>query len=172
LAPNAGRRLVIVRHAKSSWPDGVDDLDRPLSPRGLRDALALGRELGRHTSGVDAAVVSPARRCRDTWGLASAVLADPPAPRLDRRVYEASGTDLLAVVRELPATAATAVLVGHSPGTAELVRLVAGGGAPAAWAVVADGLRTAALAVVTLSTDWAGLDAGDGTLVAAAVCRA
>ena len=31
-------RLLLLRHAKSAWPDGVEDPDRPLSDRGRRDA--------------------------------------------------------------------------------------------------------------------------------------
>ncbi|WP_399494409.1 hypothetical protein [Streptomyces sp. P9(2023)] len=46
------RRLVVLRHAKSAWPEGVPDYDRPLGPRGLRDAPAAGRRLvdGRRTA--------------------------------------------------------------------------------------------------------------------------
>ncbi|MET8773374.1 histidine phosphatase family protein, partial [Streptomyces sp. NPDC004658] len=29
------RRLVVLRHAKSAWPEGVEDHRRPLAPRGL-----------------------------------------------------------------------------------------------------------------------------------------
>lgn len=38
------RRLVVLRHAKSAWPD-VPDSERPLAPRGRRDAPAAGRWL-------------------------------------------------------------------------------------------------------------------------------
>src|SRR5437764_1228803 len=37
------RRLVVARHAKSDWPAGVADHDRPLGRRGRRDAEAAGR---------------------------------------------------------------------------------------------------------------------------------
>ena len=36
------RRLILLRHAKSAWPDDVPDHDRPLAPRGRRDAPAAG----------------------------------------------------------------------------------------------------------------------------------
>ena len=39
------RRLIVVRHAKSAWPVGVPDHERPLAPRGRRDAPAVGRAL-------------------------------------------------------------------------------------------------------------------------------
>ena len=36
-------RLALVRHAKSDWGDpDLDDHDRPLNERGLRDAGAVG----------------------------------------------------------------------------------------------------------------------------------
>ena len=38
--------LVLVRHAKSDWGDpGLDDHDRPLNSRSLRDAPAAARRL-------------------------------------------------------------------------------------------------------------------------------
>ena len=36
------RRLLLLRHAKSAWPD-VPDNERPLNDRGRRDAPAMGR---------------------------------------------------------------------------------------------------------------------------------
>ncbi|MGO7770641.1 histidine phosphatase family protein, partial [Rhizobium ruizarguesonis] len=31
-------RLILLRHAKSAWPDGVDDRERPLADRGRKAA--------------------------------------------------------------------------------------------------------------------------------------
>ena len=58
------RRLILTRHAKSSWDDpGMDDHDRPLNSRGLRDAPAMGqwlRDKGHLPDQVhDAARVAP-----------------------------------------------------------------------------------------------------------------
>ena len=50
----AQRHLVLLRHAKSAWPNGVPDLRRPLAKRGRRDAAALGCWLHEHAPRLDA----------------------------------------------------------------------------------------------------------------------
>ncbi|WP_214366583.1 SixA phosphatase family protein [Pseudonocardia sp. H11422] len=140
------RRLVIVRHAKSAWPAGVADIDRPLGPRGRRDAPAIGRWLHDHVEHIDAVVSSPAVRAEQTWELASDALGTGPRRRFDERVYAASATELLDVVRQLPAKAATTVLVGHNPGLEDLVTLLTG---------EEPVMKTSSVAVVSWPGSWA-----------------
>ncbi len=62
------KRLVICRHAKSSWNDqGLSDKDRPLNKRGKRDAPEMGKRL--HAQGIkaDTILTSPAQRARIPW---------------------------------------------------------------------------------------------------------
>src|SRR4030081_1219258 len=99
---DASRRLVVVRHAKSAWPKGVPDAQRPLNERGRRDAPAAGRWLRRHVEHVDAVLCSPAERTRQTWELLAAMLGSAPDPVFDARLYGAAADMLLTVVRELP----------------------------------------------------------------------
>ncbi|WP_445525684.1 SixA phosphatase family protein [Streptomyces cyslabdanicus] len=122
------RRLVVLRHAKSAWPEGVADHDRPLAPRGRRDAPAAGRALAESDCLPDLALCSTARRARQTWELVSAQWGTPPPVRYDRRLYAADAPDLLAAVREAPPEIATLLLLGHNPGLEELVLDLAGDG--------------------------------------------
>ena len=110
------RHLILQRHAKSDWPVGVADLDRPLSTRGVRDAPAAARWIEDNSPPVDLIIVSPARRTRQTcdlivegWGRETAILVDP-------RVYEASVTDLIDVVHDISDDIGTAMIIGHNPG--------------------------------------------------------
>ena len=57
-----------MRHAKSDWPPGVPDRERPLTKRGRRDATAAGDWLQEQGYVPDRVVVSPAQRTRETWG--------------------------------------------------------------------------------------------------------
>src|ERR1700744_5253650 len=91
---DAGRRLVLLRHAKSDWPDMADH-DRPLAKRGRRDAPGVGRWLGGSGYAPAAVVGSTARRARETWELVSTGLTAvapgvPLAVRYEPRVYEAT----------------------------------------------------------------------------------
>jgi phosphohistidine phosphatase len=133
------RTLVLLRHAKSAWPEGVDDRARPLAGRGRRDAPAAGRWLREHVGGVDLVVCSPALRTRQTWQLVAAELGGTPEFRVDDRIYGAPVADLVDVVRELPPSAGTVLLVGHNPGLSELV---------AALGATAVELKTSSVAVL------------------------
>ena len=158
----AGFCLVLVRHAKSDYPWGVDDHDRPLNERGRRDAPALGTWLDEHVTweagGVVRVLVSTARRAQLTWGLARERLSDrwdEVEVHDEARIYEASVRGLIDVVSEVPAGIRTLVMVGHNPGLVELIVTLAR----------ADDLRAEATAkfptcaVATLVSDLPLLDA-------------
>ncbi|GAT81318.1 phosphohistidine phosphatase [Streptomyces sp. F-3] len=121
-------RLVVLRHAKSARPEGVADHDRPLAPRGRRDAPAAGRALAEADCLPDLALCSTALRARQTWELASAQWGTPPPVRYDPGLYAAGVPGLLAAVREVPAEMETLLLVGHNPGLEQLVLELAGDG--------------------------------------------
>jgi phosphohistidine phosphatase len=162
------RRLVLLRHAKSDWPD-VADHDRPLAKRGRRDAPRVGRWLGESGFVPDAVVCSTARRARETWelaaaGLLAAVPGASPAVRYEPRVYEATVLGLLMLVREFQPDAATALIVGHNPGLADLtVGLTEPPPEPP------HSFPTAAVAVLGLPGEWADAAPGEARLLAFAV---
>ena len=68
-------RLLLLRHAKSAYPAGVDDHDRPLAARGRAAAPVIGRYMADQGLVPDLAVVSTARRAQQTWALAAEALA-------------------------------------------------------------------------------------------------
>jgi phosphohistidine phosphatase len=148
------RHLVLLRHAKSAWPYGVPDLQRPLAKRGRRDAVAVGAWLRDHVPRLDAVICSPAERARQTWTLVAAELDDPPPARYDERVYGASATQLLALVRSLSDDVGTALLVGHNPDLQELTALLTGQEAE---------MKTSSVAVVAWRGRWTDTD--DETVV-------
>lgn len=115
-----------MRHAKSAWPQGIDDLARPLNDRGRRDAPAAGRWLREHVPEIDMTVISTATRTRQTWHCVAPELSGAPECRFEERIYAASVDVLLAIVRDLPETARTALLLGHNPGVSELVLALTG----------------------------------------------
>ena len=60
------RTLLLLRHAKSDYPDGVPDHDRPLAPRGIREAALVGDWIRANADGVNAVLCSTATRTRQT----------------------------------------------------------------------------------------------------------
>lgn len=150
--------LVVLRHAKSAWPEGVPDLERPLGERGLRDAPAAGRWLNEHVPSVDVVMCSPARRARQTWENASTQLTKAPLVHEASKMYYGP---LLDVVRELP-DVGTALVVGHNPDLTDLVDLLTGDRPE---------FRTSSIAVVESDLSWASAGHGWGRLVTVATPR-
>jgi phosphohistidine phosphatase len=140
-----GHTLVLLRHAKSDWDGEEPDVERPLAPRGRREAPEAGRWLAANLPVLELAVVSPAVRAQQTWQLVLAELAEPPPARTDERIYAASRQTLLDVVRELPEETAAALVVGHNPGLEELVRVLTGELVP---------MPTSAVAVIDVPGSW------------------
>ena len=120
------RTLILLRHAKSDWSGSAEDIDRPLAERGHAQAPLAGRWLAIRAGAIDLAVVSPARRARETWELVSAQLAPAPPARIDDRIFGASADRLLDVVHDVPDNVHTVLLVGHNPGMEQLASLLAG----------------------------------------------
>jgi phosphohistidine phosphatase len=156
------RTLVLLRHAKSAWPQDTADRVRPLAGRGRRDAPAVGRWLRRQAPPIDLVVCSPAVRARQTWELAGPQLDTAPPIRYEEQLYGTSAEVFLEIVRELPPTVSTALLVAHNPSLEDLLELLTG---------VVEPFKTSALAVLTTAGDWAGAGPGSWTLQALATPR-
>ncbi|WP_035839084.1 SixA phosphatase family protein [Kitasatospora azatica] len=158
------RRLVVLRHAKSAWPEGVGDRDRPLAARGLRDAPAAGRWLRTAGCGPDAVVCSPARRTRQTWDLVAAELDAVPAVTFDERVYGASLPVLLDVLHETLEQVRCLLLVGHFPGVQELALALARDALGDARERMSAKFPTSALAALAMSDRWDQVGEGSAVL--------
>jgi phosphohistidine phosphatase len=147
------RQLIAMRHAKAGELPGGPDAERPLRPRGRRDAAAAGSWLAASGLIPDLVLCSPARRAAQTWEQVSAVLGAEPAVRSDPRLYLADARQLLDIVGEVPPEVRSLMYVGHNPAAADLTEILTGRPAD---------LVTAAIAVIDLEASWAGLAAGDG----------
>jgi phosphohistidine phosphatase len=169
MAGGTARRLILLRHAKSAWPD-VPDHERPLAPRGRRDAPAAGRWLRKTDRVPDHVLCSTARRARETWELAEQKLRADPEVTFEPRVYGASTAELLDLAGEEPADTRTLLIVGHDPAMQELTLELAG--PPPGRQGQEDLARveakfpTASIAVLEFSGDWRQLLPGQADLAA------
>ncbi|MFG1400792.1 SixA phosphatase family protein [Xanthobacter sediminis] len=159
------RRLILLRHVKSDWPNGVADQERPLAPRGRGAAPRLGAYMAQQGLTADRVLVSPARRTRETWELVCGQMPPVPTVASEPRIYEASAARLLSVVREQPRQIHTLMLVGHNPGMEELAAsLIASGAAPDLQRL-SEKFPTGGLAVIDLPVDdWSAATPASGRL--------
>jgi len=115
------KTLTLLRHAKSDWSDAVPrDFDRPLNERGRRAARTMGAYMAAEGLRFDQTVASPAARVRDTLDEVAKPYGEALAPMFDPRVYLASVSTLLDLVRATDAGVERLLLVGHNPGLEEL----------------------------------------------------
>jgi len=115
------KHLALVRHAKSRWagPDLVDR-DRPLNARGRRAATVVGQHLRAQGVRPNLVLGSPATRARQTLELLQ--LAPTAEVLIEEQLYGASPSELLALLRNIPAPVNSALLIGHNPGVEQLAR--------------------------------------------------
>jgi len=117
-------RLILTRHAKSSWSDPLmEDHARPLNLRGRSAATAVGGWLAAKGYRPDLALVSTSERTRETWARISAAFDDPPEAEFAPTLYHAEPEVMLTVLRK--ATAPRIMMIGHNPGTAYFAQAIA-----------------------------------------------
>ncbi len=159
------RRLILLRHAKSAWPEGVADEERPLAERGRKSAPVIGAYMAREKLIPDLALVSPARRAQETWELVRGGLSKKVAERDTPDIYEVAAGHILEVIRTVKPGIRTLLLVGHNPGMEDLASLLVKDGDADAIGRMKEKFPTASLAVIDFDVEgWDEVAAGTGYL--------
>lgn len=144
--------LTLLRHAKSDYPPGVMDHDRPLNDRGRRDAPEAGQVLAQGPH-IDIALVSDAVRAQQTWQLAAQSLPGVPM-QTQPRLYHALVSDFVDVLSELPDAVDHAVVVAHNPGLEELAMMMTRPADTAAYEAMCTKFPTSAIALISFEGSW------------------
>ncbi|MEY9856719.1 phosphohistidine phosphatase [Catenulispora sp. GAS73] len=158
--------LILLRHAKSDWPDGVADHDRPLTARGRCDAPRTGAWLVEHGRVPDRAAVSTALRTQQTYELAAEAFPVSPEVLLRDDLYAASAGEMLEVIRQTPEGIGTLMIVSHNPGTQYLALALADDANPELVMKAHAGYPTNTLTVLEFDGAWAALDPAGASIVA------
>lgn len=153
--------LIVVRHAKADKaPIYPTDFERPLEPRGVSDARAMGRYLAeeKHLN-PDLLISSTALRARETAVLIAEQLQYPEAKiRLERSMYASSPSELKSIVREAEDSAETIMIFGHNPEFTEFSERLTG--------VYFDNMATCGVCCIAFDTDrWSDIDWRKGKLL-------
>jgi len=117
------RTLIIIRHAKSSWADPLEnDFDRPLNDRGKTEAPEMGHELKKENIFPDLIISSPARRTRQTAKrIAKEVEYDAENIKWVEKLYHCTPSVFEEVISGIPKQVKTAFIIAHNPGITEFV---------------------------------------------------
>ena len=158
------KRLLLLRHAKSSWDDAsLADRDRPLAPRGHKAAERMAGHLRSSGPAVDLVLCSSALRTTETLEHVGRAFGDAEMV-VEDGLYGATDEELLDRLRRIPEDAEGVALVGHNPGIQDLALDLAGGGEDLDR--VRSKFPTGALALLEFDGPWAGLAEGAARLVA------
>jgi phosphohistidine phosphatase len=167
----ATRTLVLLRHAKSAWPEGMADHERPLNARGERDAKAVGEWLEENVPDVGLVLCSTAARTRRTWAIVSAQLSGVPVVRFESDVYLGTTRTLLDLVRGTEDDVSKLLVIGHNPGMQSLALSLAGDGDERGLERAAEKFPTSGLAMLGVPGRWKDVGEGSARLLAFAVPR-
>jgi phosphohistidine phosphatase len=140
------RKLFIIRHGKSSWDAIVDDLDRPLTERGVKNSYEMAERLGEKGLIPEAVYSSPANRALHTAIIMSRVWKLPEDRiHICRDLYLPEPEDIAGTVFGLPDELTSVAVVGHNPGFTEFANRF--------MKRPVDNVPTAGVVVVTLQID-------------------
>ena len=116
-------RILLMRHAKSSWDDpSLPDHDRPLNGRGRRSAAAIGAYLREHDLVPELILCSSATRATETL---AGIALDVDDVRIRDDLYGADVDALLAAIRGTTLDVGSIAVIAHDPGMHDLGRRLA-----------------------------------------------
>jgi len=140
------KKLILVRHAKSSWNEGVKDHDRGLENRGFTDADLVSLNFKEYLLIPDKVVSSTAKRAKTTAQIFLKNLEiDPGKLELNKNVYDFSGENLVKTIKETPDNFDVLMVFGHNYALTEFVNTFGD--------MIIENVPTSGLVVIEFHTD-------------------
>jgi phosphohistidine phosphatase len=117
------KRLVIIRHAKSSWGNALlEDFDRPLNERGKKDAPLMAKRFKEKKILPDLMITSPAKRANSTCKKFAKIFeVDKKNIWKEPKLYHASENVILKLTKEIDEQNNVVFIFGHNPGLTNFV---------------------------------------------------
>ena len=151
------KNLFLLRHAKSSWDNAaLGDFDRPLSKRGISNAIQLSEYIQKHSISFNLVLSSPSERTQSTLDLVLSSLDPIPTSNLKECIYHASASSLTQLIADQDDEINNLLIIGHNPGLHILTETLTNE------SIVK--FPTCAFAKITNFNHWKDVDAGILTL--------
>ena len=120
------KKLYIVRHAKSSWKEGVDDYDRGLKKRGKLNSPFMAGKLISRGAKIEHIICSSAKRTKKTTALMNEVLGLSSSHiELKKELYLASPKTIITQIQKTSDRVNELMIVAHNPGVTQVVNFLA-----------------------------------------------
>ena len=159
-------KLIILRHAKSSWSEpGQSDFERALNSRGMADLPKIANALEKRGHVPDTIYCSPAKRTKLTMEGILIHWNQKPSIHFDRDMYIGGTSAYLAAIRQHKSNDVL-MLVGHNPTCHSLVVSLAGHGEAGALSAVATKYPTGTASILQFDVEnWLEVSPGNGHLI-------
>jgi phosphohistidine phosphatase len=142
----------------------MEDVERPLAPRGARAADRMRDYLEAEEIRPELVLCSSALRTRETLARTLPGLGSELTVRIEPSLYSLDADALLQRLRDVPADVGSAMVIGHNPAMQELASLLAAEGDRLD--ELRKGFPTAGLAELDLRVgSWRELAPGTGRLI-------
>lgn len=116
------KTITLIRHAKSSWESPSSDRERPLTERGIKDALAVAAALWPHLPEIEAVYTSPAKRALDTCQLMMGIFSFPKENvSVQEKLYDFSGNQVMTFIKSIPEEIRHLMIFGHNEAMTNLI---------------------------------------------------
>ncbi len=116
------KTVLLMRHGKSDWEEGISDFDRPLAKRGIGDVPLLGRFLLKTKKVPSVIISSPAKRAKETSELLARACRYKSDIRYSDSIYENSSGEIMKLLQKLDDSIESVMVIGHNPAIEEATK--------------------------------------------------
>ena len=148
------RKIILLRHAKSSWKDpSLRDFDRPLSKRGMLDTKLMKVHITSLIKEVDEIYSSPSIRTSQTI---NQLVPEFSHVNYLASLYLGDVSVVLSLLESIQTRIKTVMIVGHNPCIQEMMEIL--------WEKPVEKFPTCAAAVFSFQNGWSKIDTPIGIL--------
>ena len=118
------KKLIIVRHSKSSWKDlSLTDFRRPLNNRGKSDGPIMSRYLSSKINKIDFLHSSSSVRTFETSKFFISKIEFKNI-KYDDNLYHCSAQSIIRLIKNYPDQYKTVMIIAHNPGLTNLINMI------------------------------------------------
>ncbi len=152
------KKLIIVRHSKSSWKDlSLDDFNRPLNKRGKEDGPIISNYLSKKTNFIDFLHSSSSVRTFETSKFFTERIKFGKV-KYDDSLYHSSSGSILNLIKNYSNEYSSVMLIAHNPGLTHLINQITN--------ISLDNLPTTGLAEIHFScNEWNEISSKNSNLI-------
>jgi phosphohistidine phosphatase len=111
------RKLFIIRHGKSSWESIVNDIDRPLTERGVNNSYEMAQRMKGQNQVPELIISSPANRAFHTAIIMAKIWSIPDQNiQISSKLYLPDENAILSLLFGTSDDVSSLAIFGHNPG--------------------------------------------------------